>query len=155
MKGNDRIIAFLNDLLKEELTAISQYMLHSVMCEDWGYEKLHDVIEHRAIEEMKHAEMLMERLLFLEGKPILSELNKLHVGDAVDVQFQFDHESEIGAVKLYNDGIRLAVEVGDNGTRELFETILKDEENHVDWQDSQLDQSDQMGLPTYLTEQVG
>ncbi|HOD43637.1 MAG TPA: bacterioferritin [Anaerolineaceae bacterium] len=155
MKGNDRIIAFLNDLLKEELTAISQYMLHSVMCEDWGYEKLHDVIEHRAIEEMKHAEMLMERLLFLEGKPILSELNKLHVGDAVDVQFQFDHESEIGAVKLYNDGIRLAVEVGDNGTRELFETILKDEENHVDWLESQLDQIDQMGLPNYLTEQVG
>ncbi|HNS63302.1 MAG TPA: bacterioferritin [Anaerolineaceae bacterium] len=155
MKGNDRIIAFLNDLLKEELTAISQYMLHSVMCEDWGYEKLHDVIEHRAIEEMKHAEMLMERLLFLEGKPNLSELNKLHVGDAVDVQFQFDHESEIGAVKLYNDGIRLAVEVGDNGTRELFETILKDEENHVDWLESQLDQIDQMGLPNYLTEQVG
>ncbi len=155
MKGNDRIIAFLNDLLKEELTAISQYMLHSVMCEDWGYEKLHDVIEHRAIEEMKHAEMLMERLLFLEGKPILSELNKLHVGDAVDVQFRFDHESEIGAVKLYNDGIRLAVEVGDNGTRELFETILKDEENHVDWLESQLDQIDQMGLPNYLTEQVG
>lgn len=155
MKGNDRIIAFLNDLLKEEVTAISQYMLHSVMCEDWGYEKLHDVIEHRAIEEMKHAEMLMERLLFLEGKPILSELNKLHVGDAVDVQFQFDHESEIGAVKLYNDGIRLAVEVGDNGTRELFETILKDEENHVDWLESQLDQIDQMGLPNYLTEQVG
>ena len=155
MKGNDRIIAFLNDLLKEELTAISQYMLHSVMCEDWGYEKLHDVIEHRAIEEMKHAEMLMERLLFLEGKPILSELNKLHVGDAVDVQSQFDHESEIGAVKLYNDGIRLAVEVGDNGTRELFETILKDEENHVDWLESQLDQIDQMGLPNYLTEQVG
>jgi len=155
MKGNDRIIAFLNDLLKEELTAISQYMLHSVMCEDWGYEKLHDVIEHRAIEEMKHAEMLMERLLFLEGKPILSELNKLHVGDAVDVQFQFDHESEIGAVKLYNDGIRLAVEVGDNGTRELFESILKDEENHVDWLESQLDQIDQMGLPNYLTEQVG
>ena len=112
-------------------------------------------IEHRAIEEMKHAEMLMERLLFLEGKPILSELNKLHVGDAVDVQFQFDHESEIGAVKLYNDGIRLAVEVGDNGTRELFETILKDEENHVDWLESQLDQIDQMGLPNYLTEQVG
>ena len=155
MKGNDRIIAFLNDLLKEEVTAISQYMLHSVMCEDWGYEKLHDVIEHRAIEEMKHAEMLMERLLFLEGKPILSELNKLHVCDAVDVQFQFDHESEIGAVKLYNDGIRLAVEVGDNGTRELFETILKDEENHVDWLESQLDQIDQMGLPNYLTEQVG
>ena len=87
MKGNDRIIAFLNDLLKEELTAISQYMLHSVMCEDWGYEKLHDVIEHRAIEEMKHAEMLMESFFFLGGKTKLSEINKIHVCDAVGVQF--------------------------------------------------------------------
>jgi bacterioferritin len=154
MKGNDKVIEKMNDLLSDELTAISQYMVHASMCENWGYGKLHDSIEKRAIDEMKHAEMLIDRILFLEGIPIVSHLKKMYIGSAVDQQLQNDHSAEDGAIKSYNDGIKLAGELGDNGSKELFERILKDEEVHIDWLEAQLDQIDQMSLQNYLTEQI-
>lgn len=154
MKGNPQIIEKLNALLADELTAINQYMVHSEMCADWGYERLHEAIEKRAIEEMGHAEKLIGRILFLEGMPIVSELNKIMIGPKVDVQLQNDAKAETEAVQVYNQGIRLAVEVGDNGTRELLESILGDEENHLDWLEAQLEQIEQMGIQNYLVEQI-
>jgi len=155
MKGNEKIIERLNALLADELTAISQYMVHSEMCANWGYERLHKAVEKRAIDEMKHAEKLIGRVIFLEGKPIVSNLNKINIGPEVEAQIKNDWAAEDGAVKAYNDGIRLAAEVGDNGTRELLESILKDEEAHIDWLEAQLDQIKQMGIQNYLVEQVG
>ncbi len=154
MKGNENIIARLNDLLSDELTAINQYMVHSEMCDNWGYEHLHKAIEARAITEMQHAEKLIARLLFLEGKPIVSNLKAIHIGGDVEAQHKNDLNAEYTAVKGYNEGVRLAVEVGDNGTRELFESILKDEEGHADWIEAQLDQISQMGIQNYLVEQI-
>lgn len=154
MKGNDRIIDTLNFLLADELTAISQYMVHSEMCADWGYEKLHEAIEKRAIDEMKHAEKHIGRLLFLEGQPIVSNLNPINIGASVEEQLDGDWTAENGAIKAYNDAIRLAVEVGDNGTREMLESILKDEEEHIDWLEAQLDQIKQMGIQNYLATQL-
>ena len=154
MKGNEKILEKLNDLLADELTAINQYMVHSEMCDDWGYERLHKAIEKRAIEEMKHAEKLIGRILFLEGRPIVSELKKIHIGAEVEAQFKNDWDAENMAIKSYNDGIRLAVEVGDNGTRDFLQSILNDEEEHIDWLEAQLDQIKQMGIQNYLVEQV-
>jgi bacterioferritin len=155
MKGNDRMIARLNDLLADELTAINQYMVQSEMCDNWGYEKLHKAIEKRAIDEMKHAEKLIARILFLEGTPVVSKLNKINIGADVEGQHKNDMKSEQGAIQAYNEGINLAVQVGDNGTRELLEHTLKDEEDHIDWIEAQLDQIKQMGIQNYLVEQLG
>ncbi len=155
MKGNDRIIEQLNALLADELTAINQYMVHSEMCANWGYGRLHEAIEERAITEMKHAEKLIARILFLEGRPIVSNLNQIQIGPDVEAQFQYDWAAEDGAIKAYNAGVRLAVEVGDNGTRALLEAILADEEDHIDWLEAQLDQIKQMGIQNYLVEQIG
>ena len=154
MKGNEKIIALLNDFLADELTAISQYMVHSEMCADWGYDKLHEAIEKRAIGEMKHAEKLIGRILFLEGQPVVSNLNKISIGATVESQLQHDLDAETGAIKAYNEGIRLCLEVGDNGSRELIEDNLEDEEDHLDWLEAQLDQVNQMGLQNYLLAQV-
>jgi len=154
MKGNKKIIDKLNDLLADELTAINQYIVHSEMCDNWGYSRLHDLVEKRAIDEMKHAEKLIARILFLEGRPVVSKLKALHVGPEVQHQIKNDWNAEAGAIKSYNDGIRLAVEAGDNGTRELFESILKDEEVHIDWLEAQQDQISQMGIDNYLGEQI-
>jgi len=154
MKGENRIIETLNHLLADELTAINQYMVQSEMCANWGYDRLHEAAEKRAIDEMKHAEKLIARILFLEGKPIVSSLNKIHIGDAVEAQHRNDHEAESSAIKAYNEGVRLAVELGDNGTRELLEDILEDEEEHIDWIEAQLDQISQLGIQVYLAEQL-
>jgi len=154
MKGNDTILAHLNELLAEELTAINQYMVHSEMCANWGYDRLHERIERRAIQEMKHAEKLIARILFLEGLPVVSKLNALHIGPDVKKQFEADHDAEVGAVKNYNAAINDAARLGDNGTRELLEGILAEEEEHVDWLEAQLDQIGQLGLPVYLAEQI-
>ena len=154
MKGNEQIIERLNVLLADELTAINQYIVHSEMCANWGYQRLHEAIEKRAITEMKHAEKLIGRIIFLEGKPIVSNLNKLNIGAEVQAQLKNDWAAEEGAVRAYNEGIRLAVQVGDNGTRELLESILKDEEEHIDWIEAQLDQVQQMGIQNYLVEQI-
>lgn len=154
MKGNETLVQKLNDLLADELTAINQYMVHSEMCANWGYERLHKAVEKRAIEEMKHAEKLIERLLFLEGIPVVSNLKSIHIGAEVEKQFQNDLKAEVDAVKAYNGGIRMAVEVGDNGSRELLESILEDEEEHLDWLEAQLDQIKQMGIQNYLAAQT-
>lgn len=154
MKGNPGVIEKLNDLLADELTAINQYMVHSEMCDNWGYQKLHKTVEQRAIVEMKHAEKLIARILFLEGLPIVSKLKDIHIGSTVEGQIKNDLESEYGAAASYNDGIRLAVEAADNGTKDLLESILKDEEDHVDWLEAQLDQIKQMSIQMYLAEQI-
>jgi bacterioferritin len=154
MKGNEKIIAKLNDLLADELTAINQYMVHSEMCDNWGYERLHQKVEKRAIDEMKHAEKLIGRILFLDGFPTVSNLNKITIGPDVAAQLKNDWDAEFDAIKHYNEGIKLAVETGDNGTRELLDSILKDEETHIDWLEAQRDQIEQMGAQNYLVEQI-
>lgn len=154
MKGNAKIIAILNDFLSDELTAINQYIVHSEMCANWGYEKLHDTAEKRAIDEMKHAEKLIARILFLEGLPVVSELKQMNIGATVDAQLKNDWEAEEGAIKAYNEGIKLCLELSDNGSRELIDANLKDEEDHLDWLEAQLDQIKQMGLQNYLLGQT-
>ena len=154
MRGNPDIIKTLNELLAEELTAINQYMVHSEMCHNWGYERLHKAIEKQALDEMHHAEWLIERILFLEGTPSVSKLNAMQIGKSAEEIVARDHDAELRAVKGYNDAIRQAVEVGDNGTRELFDKVLKDEESHADWGEEQQDQIGQMGLQNYLAKQV-
>lgn len=155
MKGNDQILERLNILLADELTAINQYIVHSEMCANWGFKRLHEANEKRAIEEMKHAERLIGRVLFLEGQPVVSKLGKLNIGADVASQLEDDRSAEAGAIKMYNEAVRLATELGDNGTRDLFESILTDEENHIDWLEAQLDQVKQMGLQNYLAQQIG
>ncbi len=154
MKGNDKVLETLNMLLADELTAINQYMVHSEMCANWGYQRLHEANEKRAIEEMKHAEKLIGRIIFLEGEPIVSKLNPISIGASVEAQLKNDHAAEEMAIKAYNDGIRTAVEMGDNGTRDLLESILGDEEEHIDWLEAQLDQIQQIGIQNYLVEQI-
>lgn len=154
MKGNDAVIATLNDLLSDELTAINQYMVHSEMCANWRFDKLHEVAEKRAIVEMRHAEKLIGRILFLEGTPVVSNLKRIHIGASVPDQHNNDLEAEVDAVKAYNAGIRQAMESGDNGTRELLESILTDEEDHLDWLEAQVEQIKLMGIQNYLVEQV-
>lgn len=155
MKGSPKVIEALNFLLADELTAINQYMVHAEMCDNWGYEKLAEMIEKRAITEMKHAEKHIQRILFFEEKPIVSNLNKIHIGPDILAMMQNDHAAEEGAIIEYNKAIRVCVEEGDNGTRELLEDILTDEEEHIDWIEAQLDQIEQMGIQNYLVEQLG
>jgi bacterioferritin len=155
MKGNAKIIDELNTRLAEELTAINQYMVHAEMCENWNYGKLNKSIEARAITEMKHAEALISRILFLEGRPNVSTLNKINIGPEVPRMHENDLGAEVSAVKGYNDAMALADKLGDRGTREILAGILKDEEGHVDWLEAQLDQIDQMGVQNYLSEQTG
>ena len=154
MKGNEKAIEKLNALLADELTAISQYMVHSEMCDDWGYGRLHEAIEKRAIDEMRHAEKLIGRILFLEGVPIVSELNKIHIGAEVEAQCKNDWNAEEGAIKAYNKAIRVAADVGDNGSRDFLTSILTDEEDHIDWIETQIEQIAQLGVENYLVEQM-
>lgn len=154
MKGNEKVIALLNDFLADELTAINQYMVHSEMCANWGYDRLHEAVEKRAIVEMKHAEKLIARILFLEGQPAVNQLKKINIGATVDSQLKHDLDAEADAIQGYNNGIRLCLELGDNGSRELIEDNLEDEEEHLDWLEAQLDQISQMGAQNYLLAQV-
>ena len=154
MKGDDKLIQKLDQLLAEELTAIMQYVVHAEMCKNWGYDRLHEAIEKRAIQEMRHAEELIERILFLEGMPTVSRLNDIHIGADVAKQLQADLDSEKVAVQNYNEGIRLANDVSDAATRQMLESIVKDEDGHVDWIEEQLDQISQMGLALYLSIQA-
>lgn len=155
MKGNPKLIATLNDLLADELTAINQYMVHSEMAEAWGYKKLHAAFEKRAIDEMKHAEILIGRILFLEGIPTVSKLNKMMIGADVPKQLAGDRGLEMGAVKAYNEAIALAGEVKDFATRQILEKILGDEDKHIDQIEELQDQIQQMSLQIFLTTQVG
>jgi bacterioferritin len=155
MKGNVQLLKALNGLLADELGAINQYMVHAEMVENWGYMKLGKMLQARAVTEMKHAEKLIGRILFLEGTPVVSKLSDIHIGADVPKQFENDHAAEIGAVKSYNAAIKLAVEVADNATKEILDAILNDEDQHVDEIEAQQDQIKQMGLPQYLSLQVG
>ncbi len=154
MKGNDKLIDKLNFLLADELTAINQYMVHSEMCANWGFQKLHESLEKRAIDEMKHAEKLIGRIIFLEGTPIVSSLNNIHIGSDVAKQIANDRSAEEGAIKGYNDAIKLAAEVGDNATKEILEHILLDEDAHIDKIEELLDQINLMGIQVFLSTQV-
>jgi len=154
MKGNPRLIETLNSLLADELTAISQYMVHSGMCENWGYGKLHDHFEKRAIDEMKHAERLIGRVLFLEGIPVVNKLLDMHIGAEVPKQLENDHAAEEGAIKAYNAAIIVAGEVADFATREVLEGILKDEDRHIDEIEALQDQVRHMTVPVFLSIQV-
>ncbi|MGE5568816.1 MAG: bacterioferritin [Rhodospirillales bacterium] len=154
MKGNDRVIAALNEALKSELTAINQYFLHAEMRQNWGYQGLYQITKKQSIDEMKHAEKLIERILFLDGNPNMSELSPINVGSNVKAQLESDLALELEAVARYNASIKLCAELGDNASRELFVKLLKDEEEHVDFLEAQLHLISEVGLERYLTEQI-
>jgi len=154
MKGNPKVIEALNEALHEELTAINQYFLHAEMCENWHYDRLGDLIKKESIAEMKHAEILIERILFLDGMPNLTLPISLTVGKNVREQIESDLQLEIEAVAMYNRAIEMARQESDNASRELFERLLKDEEEHVDFLEAQLHQIKEMGYERYLTQQI-
>ena len=154
MKGNKELLAVLNSLLADELTAINQYMVHSEMCENWGYGKLHMAIRKQAMDEMHHAEWLIERILFFEGAPTVSKLNPIKIGKTVLEMISNDDKDELDAVHAYNNAIKLSREVGDQGTVDLLTKILKMEEGHVDWAEIQRAQIDQIGIENYLVSQI-
>ncbi len=155
MQGNPEIIKLLNDVLTAELTAINQYFVHAKMCDNWGYKRLGEYIRHESIDEMKHAEILVERILFLDGVPNLQRLSSLRVGETVREQFLNDLAVEHEALARLNEGIATAVGLGDNGTRSLLESILTSEEEHADWLETQLSLMDSLGDNAYLAEQLG
>jgi bacterioferritin len=155
MKGNDKVIAVLNEALQEELLAINQYFLHAEMCENWKYEALAKFIKKQSIDEMKHAEKLVERILFLDSTPTLTGPTQLKIGKNVKEQIASDLELELDAVKLYNRGVKTAQENGDNATADFLKNILKDEEEHVDWLEAQLHLIGEIGYERYLSQQMG
>jgi bacterioferritin len=144
MKGNPKVIEQLNHALREELTAINQYFVHAEMCENWGYDRLSKYIKKQSIDEMKHAESLIERIFFLDGTPSMEPL-ALSVGQGVKGMIESDLKLELGAVVLYNEAVRIAADEKDNGSRDLFVKLLKDEEEHVDWLETQLHQIAELG----------
>ncbi len=154
MKGNEKLITVLNSLLADELTAVNQYMVHSEMCENWGYNKLNMAIRKQAMDEMHHAEWLIERILFYDGIPTVSKLNNVKIGKNVSDMIKNDDHAELDAVHAYNSAIKLAREIDDQGTVELLTKILKMEEGHVDWAEIQRSQIEQMGLENYLSNQT-
>jgi bacterioferritin len=154
MKGNDQVLTLLNDVLTAELTAINQYFLHGRLCQNWGYERLWHKLREESIEEMKHADELIERILYLDGHPNLQKLNKINVGQTVPEQLQLDLALEHAAIRMLNDGIETCRSLGDNGSRELLEKILVAEEDHVDWIETQLALIGQIGEQHYLAQQI-
>jgi bacterioferritin len=148
------LLDVLNDVLSAELTAINQYFLHAKMCGNWGFARLHSVLRKESIDEMRHAEAITERILFFDGVPNFQRLYKLHIGETVDEQLKSDLALEYAAVERLNKGIQLAVAAGDNTTRALLESILKSEEEHIDWIETQLETIRQVGLPNYLSQQI-
>jgi len=153
MKGNPAVLEHLNNALRDELTAINQYFLHAEMSENWGYKKYSKYIKKQSIDEMKHAELLMERIVFLDGSPKMEPLG-LTVGKSVKEMIASDLKLEHEAVVSYNESIRVCVEKGDNGSRDLFVKLLRDEEGHVDWLESQVHQIDEIGYERYLITQT-
>ena len=154
MKGDAKIIEVLNDVLTAELTAINQYFVHGEMCENWGYERLHKVVRKHSIGEMKHAEEVIERVLFLEGIPNLQRLGKINIGETMEEVLKSDYALELEALPRLNQGIELCREVGDNNSRHLLEAILHDEEEHVDWIEAQMSLIEQVGIQNYLAQQI-
>jgi len=155
MKGKPAVLDVLSDALKEELGAINQYFLHSEMCENWGYDRLSELIKKQAIGEMKHAEILIERILFLEGLPNMADLPKLNIGKEVKQQLENDLALEVSAVADYNQAVATCQKAGDNATADMLKEILKDEEEHVDFLETQLSLIKDLGLENYLIEQMG
>jgi len=155
VKGDPKVIAVLNEVLKAELTAINQYFLHAEMCENWGYQKLAKHTRGESIEEMQHAEKLIEHILFRDGSPNMSDYFKINIGQNVKAQIENDLQVEYDAVKRLNEGIETCVKAGDNGSRELLEGILTDEEEHIDWLEAQLHSISEMGIENYLAQQYG
>ena len=153
MRGDDRVLEFLNEQLTAELTAINQYFLHAEMAENWGYKKYSKYIKKQSIDEMKHAEALMERILFLDGTPSMDPMS-LTIGKTVKEMIESDLKLEHEAVTSYNDSIRVCVENADNGSRDLFVRLLKDEEGHVDWLEAQVHQIREIGYERYLITQT-
>jgi bacterioferritin len=154
MEGNKKLLLVLNSLLADELTAINQYMVHSEMCENWGYGKLHSAIRKQAMDEMNHAEWLIERILFFDGAPTVSKLNPIKIGKTVPEMISNDKEDELKAITAYNEGITLAREVYDQGSVDLLTRIIKMEEGHEDWAEIQQAQIEQMGIENYLISQT-
>jgi len=154
MKGDPKMIDLLNEVLLGELTAINQYFLHAKMCQNWGYQRLYEKIRHESIDEMKHADWLIERVLFLEGLPNLQKLGKLNIGQTVVEMLNNDLGIERVAIPLLNNGIEQARLAKDNGTEDLLKRILVSEEEHVDWLEAQLDQVKQIGEALYLSQQI-
>ena len=154
MKGSKKLLVVLNSLLADELTVVNQYMVHSEMCENWGYKKLHIAIRKQAIDEIHHAEWLIERIIFFEGAPTVSKLNPIKIGKTVSEMISNDHDDELKVVHDYNEAIRLAREVDDEGSVDLLTKILKIEEGHVDWGEIQRAQIEQMGMENYLVNQT-
>jgi bacterioferritin len=154
MKGSTDVIRVLNDVLTSELTAINQYFIHAKMCQNWGYQRLYKKIRAESIDEMKHADELIERILYLEGVPNLQKLNKLNVGQTVAEQLELDHAFELEAIARLNDGIELCRTQNDNGSRDLLERILVGEEEHTDWLEAQLTLIEQIGEANYLAQQI-
>lgn len=154
MKGDPQVIDLLNEVLSNELTAINQYFLHARMCENWGYERLWKKIRAESIDEMKHADEVIERILFFEGLPNVQRLGKVNVGESVPEMLKVDLELEGVAIPTLNRGIELCRKVGDNGTAELLEDMLVDEEEHANWLETQLTAIEQVGTQNYLSEQL-
>ena len=154
MRGHDQVITLLNEILTAELTTINQYFIHARMCENWGYERLWKKVREESIGEMKHADKLIERILYLEGVPNLQRLGKVNVGQTVPEQFRLDLEVEKAAITALNNGIELARSLGDNGTRDLLESILQGEEEHANWIEAQLSLIAQTGEANYLAQQI-
>ena len=153
MKGKPEVLEILNSLLREEMTAISQYQLHSEMYKNMGYHELHEAVEKASVEEMKHVEDLAARALFLEGQPIISELEKLHVGHTVPEMLENDRALEQDAINRYNEAVAKVSALGDNGTKKLLDHILLEEEAHLDYFETQLSLIEQLSLPKYLLTQ--
>lgn len=154
MKGHPAVIDLLNQVLTSELTSVNQYFVHAKMCRNWGYRRLADFVYKESIEEMKHADTLIERILYLEGVPNLQRLNKVNVGETVPEQMRLDLETEREAVKRLNDGMKVCRDQNDQGSEDLLRKILVSEEEHVDWLETQLSQIDQLGLQNYLAQQI-
>lgn len=154
MKGNDEVLDLLNDVLCAELTAINQYFIHSMMNRNWGYKRLAEHAHAESIGEMKHAQAVIERILFLDGVPNMQKYMKVLVGQTVKEQHEFDLSLEVDAVKRLNAGIETATKAGDNGSRSLLESILKSEEEHIDWLEAQLHQIREIGFENYLAQQI-
>jgi bacterioferritin len=154
MKGDAKIIEVLNDVLTAELTAINQYFVHGEMCENWGFERLHHVIRKHSIGEMKHAEEVIERVLFLEGVPNVQRLGKINIGETVQEILKSDYALELEALPRLQEGIELCRKLGDNNSRHLLEEILEDEEEHVDWLEAQMSLIEQVGIQNYLAQQI-
>jgi bacterioferritin len=154
MKGNEQVIGVLNQVLRKELTGINQYFIHAKMCQNWGYERLYKVLWEESIGEMKHADEVVERIIFLEGVPNISAYDKILVGTSVKQQLENDLGLESAALTVLHPGIKTCVEAGDDSSRELLEHIVVDEEKHVDWIESQLHQMNEVGYQNYLAQQI-